>query len=130
MKPLNDWLSTTIRRARLLIEDSDRKNFSGIKLEQLIRRVNNLATTGAIRAPAPDVMERYQTEDSVVLEFGWVDKKSGWHLYFSVRRPIGEKPYAQLDFSGAGEHTYTSDKPTDADITKSLHDYFESWRRR
>jgi hypothetical protein len=127
IEPLNPWLDVTIKRASRLVEDSDRKTFAASRFAELIRRVHELGTRSAIRIGAPE-LERTQDEDSVTLWMGWLDKSSGWQLYFGVQRKLGEKPTTYLDFFGNPQN-YSCDKPTDDDVRKALNDYFEGWKK-
>lgn len=125
---LNQWLEVTLKKAKRLYEDYDRKSLADRLFDKTIKRVHTLATGAAIRTPDPSV-DRVQTDDSsTVLTLKWTDQESGWYVYFSVWRRLGEKPYVMLEFSGDG--VYSTDKPTDADIDKTLHDYFEGWKKK
>ncbi len=129
IEPLNPWLPSILKKAEKLYEDSDRVTHAARLFTATIKRVHRLATHSAIRCPEPwpDV-ERFQPEEgSPVLTLEWFDKGAHWHLYFSVRRGAGVKPFVALDFSGNPER-YDTENPTDTEITKALHDYFEGWR--
>ncbi len=129
MNPLNPWLPGMLRKAKRLYEDSDRVTHAAQLFDETIKRVHALATSTAIPTIDP-FLERLQLDDgTVVLSLEWLDKSSGWYLYFSVRRPLGEKPHVSLEFSGNPER-YFSEKPSDADIRKALHDYFEGWKKK
>ena len=124
---LNPWLDGTLKKAKRVFEDSDRKTLADKLFLKMIRHVHALSVRGAIKTPDPSI-ERIQTEDgSVVLTLEWLDRSACWHLYFSVWRKLGEKPYVMLEFSGTS--SYSTDKPTDEEILKSLHDYFEAWKK-
>lgn len=127
---LNPWLESVLRKAVRLYEDSDRVYRAAALFTATIKRVQRIATTSAIRCPEPwpDV-ERFQPDEgSPVLSLEWYDQSSGWHLYFNVRRGPGVKPFVSLDFYGSPTH-YFIENPTDAEIAKALHDYFEEWKR-
>jgi hypothetical protein len=129
IKHLNPWLSGTLKKAQRLFEDSDRKTLADRLFIGLVKHVHLLATRTAISTTDP-TLDRMQTDDgSVVLTLEWIDRSANWHLYFSVWRKLGEKPYVMLDFSGVTGQGYSCDKPTDADICKALHDYFEGWKK-
>jgi hypothetical protein len=125
-EPLNNWLLPTLNKARAVCEDSDRKNLAQQLFIVTVDRVHGLTVKGAHRAPKPEI-ERIVTDDAVVLSMGWLDPESHWHLYVTVRRVRGEKPRVELDFFGNPDG-YSELQPTDADISKALNDYFESWR--
>lgn len=139
---LNHWLSSTLRKAKSVCEDSDRKALADRMFVSLIERVRYLATINA-HDTRPPTIERFQSEDMVLLTMEWFDKGAHWHVYFGVRRQLGEKPRVVLDFSGvlgspghrgshsslANEsHSYSADSPTDEEIRKALHDYFQAWK--
>lgn len=125
---LNPWLEVTLKKAKRLYEDSDRKSLADRLFDKTIRRVHALAVRTATPTPDP-TLERMQTDDgSTVLTLEWLDQNSGWHLYFSVWRKLGEKPFVMLDYSGV-PNSYSCDQPTDDEICKALHDYFEGWKR-
>lgn len=126
VEPLNGWLDSTIKKAKRVCEDSDRKTRASALFVETIKRVNRLATEGAIRTPIPAV-ERFQNDEMVLLAVEWFDRSASWHLYVGVRRQLGEKPEVVIDFSGT--ESYATSKPTDADIGKALHDYFEAWKK-
>lgn len=125
--PLSDWLLSTLKKGRSICEDADRKNLAQHLFINTIDRVAQLAVRGAVRTPRPTI-ERHQGEDHVTLSLEWSDAESGWFLRVSVRRVLGEKPHVLLEMSGNPDD-YSCRNPTDEDITKSLHDYFEKWKR-
>jgi len=127
MTPLNPWLDTVLRKARRLVEDSDRRTFAAAHFQTLIRRVNALATLGAHATPEPK-LERTQHEDTVSLWMEWTDKESGWFLSLGIKRLLSEKPRVTLEFSG-NPKTYFTEQPTDDDIRTALHDYFQDWKK-
>lgn len=126
---LNLWLDEALKKAKRVYEDSDRKALADKLFNQTIRRVNSLTIKSAIRTPEPSKIERTQTTGSSILTMEWRHVKSGWHLRFSVHRAGGEKPYVSLEFQGAEDTSYSTDSPTDANIQKALHDYFEAWKK-
>ncbi len=126
-EPLNNWLLPTLKKARAICEDSDRKNLAQHLFITTVDRVHGLTVRGAHRAPKPE-LERVLTDDAVVLSMGWFDQASNWHLYITVRRVLGEKPRVELDFYGNPD-SYSTEHPTDDDIGKSLRDYFESFKQ-
>jgi hypothetical protein len=140
---LNPWLPSTIKKARKVCEDADRKALADRMFVALIERVHHLATINA-HDTRPPTIERFQSEDMVLLTMEWFDKEAHWHVCFGVRRQLGEKPRVVLDFSGvlgapghrgshwslANEsHSYFADNPTDEEIRKALHDYFRAWKK-
>jgi hypothetical protein len=127
MKPLNPWLESTLKKAAHLCQDADHVSHSARLFRSTIRRVHELATVGAHRAPEPE-LERVSTEDGIVLSLEWHDRSSAWHLYLAVARKFGEKPRVMLDFSG-NPTSYGKEKPTDEEIAQALSDYFEKWKR-
>lgn len=127
MKSLNPWLHSALRKAIALVEDSDRKSLASRLFTLTIDRVHQLATTSAHATPDPKI-ERFQTDEGVVLSLEWLDPESGWFLCVSVKRKLGEHPRVALEFSGNPDG-YSTDKPTDDDIRKALHDYFYAWKK-
>jgi|SRR5882672_2510688 len=125
--PLNPWLGATLTRAARMIEDADRISHAAAKFLALITRVHELATVSAHVTPAP-TLERLQVDEGTLLSLEWLDKSSGWYLMIGVRKPPMQKARAVLEFSGSPA-VYATDNPTDDDITKALHDYFEGWKR-
>ena len=123
--PLNPWLDIALSKAGRLFEDSDRKAFAVPVFYNLIRRAHRLATVSAHVAPEPK-LERLQLDEGVLLSLEWLDEESGWYLMLGIRRKPGEKLREVLEFSG--EQSYATDKPTVADITKAMHDYFQAWQ--
>lgn len=128
MKPLNPWLDTVLSKASRLFEDSDRKHFVVPAFYNLIRRAHSLATENAHVAPEPK-LERLQLDEGVLLSLEWLDPESGWYLMLGVRRKPNERLRTVLEFSGNPE-SYSTDKPTNDDIAKAMHDYFQAWRAR
>jgi len=126
MSDFNSWLDQTLIRANKKIEDSDRRNFADRLFIDTVNRVWSLATTSVIRCEPPKVT-RSEDPDSVLLCIEWDDPTSDWCLYIGVIRHRGEKPVVTLGFDG--ETSYGSDSPTDEEITKALHDYFEAWKK-
>jgi hypothetical protein len=126
VEPLNNWLLPTLKKARAICEDSDRKNLAQHLFIVTVDRVHGLTVKGAHCAPRPE-LERVVTDDAVVLSVGWLDPGSNWHLYITVRRMRGEKPRVELDFYGNPD-SYSAEHPTDDDISKALTDYFQSWK--
>lgn len=126
MMDFNDWLPSALGRARRLYEDSDRKHFVDHVFNQLLRDVHQIATSTAVRTPAPSI-ERYQTDDGVVINMEWYDPDSAWHLYFGVRRTLGQKPVVIMDFYSANK-AYASNRPGENDMRMAITDYFESWK--
>jgi len=127
VKPLNPWLESTLLKAKRLFEDSDHRTFASQRFLMLITRLNHLATTSAHTTPTPK-LERFQHEDSVSLLVEWHDKESGWFLCVGLKRKFSEKPRVTLEFSGNPE-SYNTDNPTDDDIRKAMHDYFQEWKK-
>ncbi len=134
MTQLNPWLPSTIKKARAIVEDVDRKTLADRMFVALIEQVHHLATTNA-HATHPPRIERFQNEGEVFLSMEWHDQEASWHVCFGVRRKLGEKPRMVLEYSGvfegAGAHefySYSIDNPTDEEIRKALHDYFQAWR--
>lgn len=125
-EPLNNWLLRTLKKARSVCEDSDRRNFAERLLLVTVDRVHGLTVKGAHVAPVPEI-ERIQTDDAVVLSMGWLDPASSWHLYITVRRVRSEKPRVELDFYGNPD-SYSAENPTDEEISKALSDYFQVWK--
>ena len=123
--PLNPWLDVVLRKADRLFEDADRQSFAAREFFGLIKRAHRLATVSAHVAPEPK-LERLQLDEGVLLSLEWLDEESGWYLMLGIRRKAGEKLCQVLEFSGL--ENYATDKPTDADITRAMHDYFQSWR--
>lgn len=126
VKPLNPWCDSVLRKARRLVEDSDRRTFAAARFQTLIERVNALATLSAHDTPEPK-LERVQHEDTVWLFLEWNDKESGWFLSVGVARRLTEKPRIVLEFSG-NPKSYSADNPTDTDIQTALNDYFQNWK--
>lgn len=126
MKSLNPWRDVVLRKARRLVEDSDRRTFAAAQFQVLISRINLLATLSAHDTPEPK-LERFQHEDTVSLFLEWSDKESGWFLSFGIKRLLSEKPRVMLEFSGNPKNYYT-DNPTDDDIRTALNDYFQEWK--
>lgn len=127
MKPLNSWSQNVSRRAQRLVEDADRKWLVDKMVTRLIERLERLATAGAHATPAPRV-HRHQGDDGVVFDVEWVDEMALWFLCLSVRRTLGEKPRIVLEFCGENERS-TVENPTDTDIQKALHEYFQAWKK-
>ncbi len=125
MSDFNAWRAAALRSAAAKCQDSDRKNFADALFIRTINRIWTLAAAGAIRCDAPKVT-RSEDEDSVLLCIEWTDAPSDWCLYIGVIRHRGEKPVVTLGFDG--ETSYGSDNPTDTEITKALHDYFQAWK--
>jgi len=130
LPPLNPWLDSTLKKARRLYEDSDRVTRAAELFVSTICRVHRLATSAAIRCPEPwPTVERFQPDDgSPTLLLEWHDKSSGWFLSLTVKRSAAEKPFVTLELSGQPQQ-YATEKPSDEDIVKALHDYFEAWKR-
>ena len=126
MPDFNPWLSQTLLKANRKIEDSDRRNLGDRLFLNTISRVWKLATTSVIRCDTPKVT-RSEDDDSVLLCIEWSDPTSDWCLYIGVIRHRGEKPVVTLGVDG--EESYGSDSPTDQEITKALHDYFQAWQK-
>ena len=126
MSDFNPWLSQTLFKANKKVEDSDRGKLADRLFLDTISRVWKLATTSVIRCEAPKVT-RTQDEDSVLLCIEWDDPASDWCLYIGVIRHRGEKPVVTMGFDG--ETSYGNDSPTDQEIIKALHDYFQAWRK-
>lgn len=127
MKPLSPWLPAVLRKAGRVVEDSDRVTYAASLLMQTIRRLHVLVVVGAHDTPEPRV-QRIQSDDGgVSLIVEWLDKESGWFLAFNVARVPGAKPTVGLEFSGNPDH-YLIGGPTDPDISKALHDYFQKWK--
>lgn len=126
VKPLNDWLASTIRKATRIAEDADRKSHAARMFERLIRDVHCALVTNAIRADRPKIA-RVVTEETVSLQMEWYDDPSGWLLVFEIARRLGEKPRAQLTMSG--EPLSYEGEAIKENIDKALNDYFESWKR-
>jgi hypothetical protein len=114
-----------LKSAQAKCEDSDRKNFAAQLFVGTVDRVWRLATTSVIRCDPPKV-SRSEDENSVLLCIEWVDATSDWGLYIGVIRHRGEKPLVTMGFDG--ETSYGADSPTDQEVTKALHDYFEAWK--
>lgn len=128
IREFNPWLPHALGQARRLIEDSDRKHLVDVKFMKLISEVHRIATATAIRTPGPK-LERYQVDDGVTLNMEWYDEDSSWHLYFGVRRTLGEKPVVLVDFYGTIQNSYAGKNPDEAAIRKALYDYFEEWMK-
>lgn len=130
MAPLNNWLPSTIAKARRIVEDSDRKARTDTAFVGLIEHVHHLLCSNAHSAGPPKV-ERLVTDDRVLLSIEWFDSESNWHLYFGIQRILGEKPVVVLDFFGAvgKPGSYDLRSPSDVDIRKALHDYFQGWKK-
>lgn len=127
MKHLSPWLPSVLRQAGRVMEDSDLVCHAGSLLTKTIRKLHVLAVTGAHDTPAPRV-KRFQSEDGgVSLIVEWSDEESGWFLALNVARMPGVKPKLGLEFSGNPDG-YIIGSPTDADISKALHDYFQKWK--
>lgn len=126
MADFNPWRASTLKAAQAKCEDSDRKNLTDRMFVQTVDRVWALATTSVIRCEAPKVT-RTEDEDSVLLCIEWEDPTSDWCLYIGVIRHRGEKPVVTMGFDG--EESYGNDSPTDQEIIKALHDYFEAWKK-
>ena len=127
MKPLNPWRATALVRAARLFEDVDRKSFTDRLVIQTIAHLEHLATTSAHSTPEPKV-SRHQSDEGVAFEIEWHDQESGWFLCVSVKRKHGEKPRTALEFSG-NPVSYSTEKPTDDELRKALHDYFQEWKK-
>lgn len=126
IEPLNPWIGAVLARAERLYEDSDRKSRAAMLFHNTLRSVHRLATHSAIRAPAPK-LERFQGDEaSPALMMEWYDEASGWFLYLAVRRGFNVRPHLVLEFGGVSH--YSVDKPTDEQIRKALHEYFEQWK--
>ena len=124
--PLNPWLELALSKASRLFEDSDRKAFAVQAFYELIKRAHRLATVSAHVTPLPR-LERLQLDEGVLLSLEWLDPESGWFLMLGVRRKPHEKLRVVLEFDGNPKR-YSTDNPTDDDITASLHDYFQAWK--
>ncbi len=125
--PLNPWLDVVLRKADRLFEDADRQSFAAREFFGLIKRVHLLATASAHVAPEPKLERLHLDSGGVLLSLEWLDKDSGWFLMLGIKRGSMGKPWVVLEFSG-NPHTYSGDNPTDAGITKAMHDYFRAWK--
>jgi hypothetical protein len=121
----NEWRDQALKSAQAKCQDADRVNFAAKLFAETVERVWRLATTTAIRCDPPKVT-RSEDEDSVLLCIEWVDPTSDWGLYIGVIRHRGEKPVVTMGFDG--ETSYGADSPTDDEIIKALHDYFDAWK--
>ena len=98
----NDWLESTLKKSRHVVQDADRKAFMDVLLRTTIREAQQLLVTNALTAPRPEI-KREVSEGAVTLALEWRDEESGWWLALLVTRRLGEKPKRVLEFSGADE---------------------------
>lgn len=126
--PLNPWRDSALRKAERLFEDSDRQAFAAAPFRTLIWTAHHLATVSAHVVPEPTIGRLVLDDGCVLLSLEWRDEASGWSLYLAVRRKAPVKPVVVLEFCGEPSD-YSTDKPSNTDITKALHDYFEAWKR-
>lgn len=123
----NDWLESTLKKSRHVVQDADRKAFMDVLLRTTIREAHQLLVTNALTAPRPEI-KREVSEGAVTLALEWRDEESGWWLALLVTRRLGEKPKRVLEFSGADEQ-YVIPDPAVSETRKAMYAYFENWKR-